>query len=214
MKASPTNATALARVVSQDGVQGTVESATVDHQGRMRLRLHSGRQVWVPGELLQPQSDGTYLLPLHLASFNDVAGGAGESEIVIVPVVAEAVEVDKRTVQQTVRVTKQVREQEQWVDEAGFQEDVDIERIAVNRVLDEPVQVRHEGDTVIVPLLEEVLVVEKRLVLKEELRITKRRTETRNPQRVVLRKEEATVEHLDTDTLSPTESGYPANNRA
>jgi stress response protein YsnF len=49
----------------------------------------------------------------------------------------------------------------------------------------------------IVPLLEEVLVVEKRLVLKEELRITKRQHKTRKPQRVTLRSEEVRVEHLD-----------------
>jgi len=48
----------------------------------------------------------------------------------------------------------------------------------------------------IVPILEEVLVVEKRLVLKEELHIRRRRAEVSNPQRIVLRTEEATVEHV------------------
>lgn len=53
------------------------------------------------------------------------------------------------------------------------------------------------GDVMIVPLLEEVLVVEKRLMLKEELHISKRRTEVHNPQRVILRSEEVTVERID-----------------
>jgi hypothetical protein len=48
----------------------------------------------------------------------------------------------------------------------------------------------------IVPVLEEVLIVEKRLMLKEELRITKRQSETHQSQRVILRREEAVVEHL------------------
>jgi hypothetical protein len=45
--------------------------------------------------------------------------------------------------------------------------------------------------------VEEVLVTEKRLVLKEELRLTLERTEERKPQTVILRGEEATVERLD-----------------
>jgi stress response protein YsnF len=58
-------------------------------------------------------------------------------------------------------------------------------------------QVRREGNTLIIPLLEEVLVVEKRLILKEELHLTLVQTEERKPQTVRLRREEATVEHLD-----------------
>jgi hypothetical protein len=49
---------------------------------------------------------------------------------------------------------------------------------------------------VIVSLLEEVLVVEKRLLLKEELHIRKRRAETHQPQQVTRRHEEARIERL------------------
>jgi uncharacterized protein (TIGR02271 family) len=49
----------------------------------------------------------------------------------------------------------------------------------------------------IVPIMEEVLVIEKRLVLKEELYIRKRRVETHRPQQVRLRSEEARVERLE-----------------
>ena len=55
---------------------------------------------------------------------------------------------------------------------------------------------RSEEDTLIIPVLEEVLVVEKRLLLKEEVRITKRE-ETHTPQRVTLRREEAAVERIN-----------------
>jgi uncharacterized protein (TIGR02271 family) len=70
-----------------------------------------------------------------------------------------------------------------------------IERVPINRVVEAPIAARSEEDTLIIPLLEEVLVVEKRLLLKEEVRITKRQVETHMPQRVTLRREEATVEH-------------------
>jgi stress response protein YsnF len=44
--------------------------------------------------------------------------------------------------------------------------------------------------------VEEVIVVQKQLRLVEELHIRKTRTEQRDPQTVVLRKEEAVVERL------------------
>jgi stress response protein YsnF len=61
------------------------------------------------------------------------------------------------------------------------------------------VPVRHVGNTMIISLLEEVLVVEKRLMLKEELHITKGEVETYKPQRVTLRTEEAVVERVGDD---------------
>jgi stress response protein YsnF len=53
----------------------------------------------------------------------------------------------------------------------------------------------------IVPILEEVVVVQKRLRLVEELRITKRQEHTQVSQPVILRKEEVTVERRDNDVL-------------
>jgi stress response protein YsnF len=72
-------------------------------------------------------------------------------------------------------------------------EEVEIERVAVNRVIDEAVPVRYEGDTTIISLLEEVLVVEKRLVLREEIHIKKLRKEVHNPQEVLLREEQVEI---------------------
>lgn len=57
--------------------------------------------------------------------------------------------------------------------------------------------IRYEGETMIVPILEEVLFIEKRTILKEELRVSSVRREVRAPQRVVLRAEGVSVEHFD-----------------
>lgn len=48
----------------------------------------------------------------------------------------------------------------------------------------------------IVPVLEEVIVTEMRLMLREELHVRKRQIETRKPQHVTLRREEVTVERV------------------
>lgn len=131
--------------------------------------------------------------------FDAVTGGdeVTTEQKIIVPVVAEELVVAKR-VRETgkVRVTTRVTERQEVVDEPLEQEDVLVERVPVNRVVEGPVEIRQEGDTMIVPILEEVLVIEKRLMLKEEVRITRRRAVTHTPQTVTLRREEVEVERL------------------
>jgi uncharacterized protein (TIGR02271 family) len=115
----------------------------------------------------------------------------------VVPVIAEELNVEKRKVETGgVRIHKQVHTREEVVDQPLIREEVQVERVPINRVVEGPLPIRHEGETMIIPVLEEVLVVEKRLMLKEEVRITRRATETRQPQRVTLRAEEAVVEPL------------------
>ena len=82
------------------------------------------------------------------------------------------------------------------VEPTRAEETVSVERVPINREVAEPPPVRQEGDTTIVPILEEVLVVEKRLVLREEVRITKRRREISERHRVTLRREQAEIERL------------------
>jgi len=65
-----------------------------------------------------------------------------------------------------------------------FSEDVNVERIPVNRFVETPMEVRQEGDVTIIPVIEEVVTMQKRLMLKEEVRITRRRTEVREPRRI------------------------------
>lgn len=82
------------------------------------------------------------------------------------------------------------------VSEPSMQEDIQIERVPVNRWLTEPASVRYEGDIMIIPVMEEVPVVEKRLRLKEELRVTKRQITTQRTEPVRLRTEEVQVERI------------------
>ena len=127
-------------------------------------------------------------------------------EQAVIPVIEEQLAVGKRRVETGAgaRVVKSVDAREEVVDEPLTREDVSVERVAVNRAVDGPVAVRYEGDTMIVPVLEEVLVVEKRLMLKEEIRITRRKTEFREPQRVVVRTEHAAVERIEDERLQGT----------
>jgi stress response protein YsnF len=90
-----------------------------------------------------------------------------------------------------------VHEREELVDPPLLRDKVKIERVPINRVVEGPLPVRYEGDTMIISLLEEVLVVETRLLLKEEVHITTRRTDTHTPERVTLRHEDVTIERVN-----------------
>ena len=63
-----------------------------------------------------------------------------------------------------VRLHTVVREHDQRVEAALRDEDVTVERLVVDRAVAEAPPVREEGDTLIVPVLEELLVDEKRLI--------------------------------------------------
>ena len=77
-----------------------------------------------------------------------------------------------------------------------MRETVEVTRVPVGTILEEPAVVRRDGDTIIVPVMEEVAVVQKRLLLREEVRITVQRSESHQPQDVTLRREQVTVQRL------------------
>ena len=119
------------------------------------------------------------------------------AERVTVPVVEERAVVRKhRKVTGAVRVRTEVREDVEVVDEPLAVERVAVERIPLDRWVEAPVPVRQEGDTTVITLHEEMVVVEKRLRATEEVRLTRRRSARHAPERVTLRREEAVVEHL------------------
>ena len=111
-----------------------------------------------------------------------------------VPVIEEEAHVDKRTVT-TGRVrVETVTEIHDEVATAELEtSDVEITRVPVGREVENPPAMRTMGDTIVVPVLEEVLVVERRLMLKEELHITRRVTSETVDVPVRLRKQRAVV---------------------
>ena len=122
-----------------------------------------------------------------------------------VPVLDETLSVSKREVKTgRVRVATRTELHEELAESMLEHSLVDVTRVKVDRVVDTAPQVRTEGDTTIVPVLEERVVVTKQLVLVEELHIRHRveRTVERTP--VTLRRQNVTVEHLDPDGPAAT----------
>lgn len=93
-----------------------------------------------------------------------------------IPLVQENLTVAKHSVETgRVRIRTVVDEKLVRVSEQLERDDVTIERVSVNREVTEAPEVREENGVLIVPVLEEVVVVEKRLFLKEELHVHRNR---------------------------------------
>jgi len=138
-------------------------------------------------------------------------GGAGiesvaaETELRI-PLAVEELAVSKRAVEKgRVRINTRVLTREETVTQALAREDVEVVRIPVGREIDTVPAMREDADgTLVIPLVEERLVVERRLVLREEIHVRRRRSVETVNQPVTLRREEVEIERLP-----PAASGEP-----
>jgi uncharacterized protein (TIGR02271 family) len=182
-------------IIDADGQRATVrrEDYLAEGSDHILVRLEDGQAVLVERRVLEEQEDGSLVLPLRFATLT----GATRNGQLVVPVVEEEVTVEKRPVETgRVRLTKTVDEREVLVDQPLMREEVEVKRVTVNRMVDEPPEIRYEGDTMIIPILEEVVVVEIKLMVREEVRVTRARSEIHQPQHVSLRREDVAVERV------------------
>lgn len=136
-------------------------------------------------------------------------------EAVVIPVVEETARIDKRAVVTgRVRVSTHTDTVEQVLRETLRGDMVGVTRVPVNRTIGEgevAPQVRDEGGVTIIPVLEEVLVVEKRLVLKEEVHIRHTTSGEDVEVPVTLRRQRAVVERVSPEgeitEIPPEEAG-------
>jgi uncharacterized protein (TIGR02271 family) len=189
------------QVTGPGGLRGTIDTVAWpldSSRAEVLIQFEGGTSMLVPRDTLARQDDGSYHLTLDSAIFEQRgAGGRVRDASIVLPVTQETLEVHTTPVETGhIRIRKVVHTREEVVDPPLLRDEVAVERVPINRIVEGPISARSEGHSWVIPLLEEALVVEKRLLLKEELRITKRRVETHLPQRVMLRREEAIVERV------------------
>jgi len=129
-----------------------------------------------------------------------IAEGATTTTLETINLLEEVLRVGKREVETgRVRVSVLTDTEQRVVAETLRSRRVEVERVKLGQRL-EPgeamPQSRIEGQELVVPIVEEVLVVEKRLVVTEELRIRIIPTEERVEHTVPLRRQRASVERL------------------
>ena len=122
------------------------------------------------------------------------AGTANADRETVIPVFEEELSVAKRVVETArVQVSRVTHNHQQMVDELLRHEKVEVERVPVDRPIEAMPSIRQEGDVTIIPVVEEVLKVERRLVLKEEVHIRRIQQTERHQELVTLRRQEARV---------------------
>jgi uncharacterized protein (TIGR02271 family) len=168
-----------ALVVSSDGEEiGVVEQVDSTEPPFLVVRTHKdARAVRIPVTAVDRSvsTRDRIVVPGDLSAVLDTGATTGTAALTI-PVVAEQafanvreVEQGRAVIEKRVEVVPHVATIDIGTDE------IEIERVRLDQDVDEPPVVRQEGDTLIVPLVEEVLVVSKRYVVREEVRVTKRR---------------------------------------
>ena len=124
----------------------------------------------------------------------------------IVPLSTETITVGRRRFESgRVLATVTTQSHEQVIEEDLVHERVEIDRVAIGRVIDSIPPIREEGDTTIIPVVEEVLVIERRLVLKEEVHLRRVQVPETYTETVVTRSQEVVVTRSEQPPPPPAE---------
>jgi uncharacterized protein (TIGR02271 family) len=112
-----------------------------------------------------------------------------------IPVIEERARVEKKVVERgVVKIDATIKERVETISESLTHEEVEIRRVPMDVEVDAVPEVRHEGDVVIIPVVEERIVVSKRLVLTEELHVHRRKVSERASIPVTLRSTDIAVQ--------------------
>lgn len=123
-----------------------------------------------------------------------------------IPIVEEQLSVGrKRTETDRVRVRTVVDTEDVIVEDLLRVGRLDVTRVAVDREVAQAPEPYRDGDTLVIPVVEERLVIEKRLFVVEELRVTSSSQDEAVSIPMSLRRTRAVVERDDPDQLATRE---------
>jgi stress response protein YsnF len=197
-------------VIGKDGLRGTIRN--LPQSDVAEIELDTGQRLLVPVPLLRQEPDGSYRMPIGPAEIRDIQSGsqpnvapaADSGQSVTVPVVAEQIQVNKHKHETgTVVVHVAPETHIEHVHMPLTDEHVKIERVEVNEFVTAPQPVREVGDVTIIPVYDEVLVVERRLLLREEIHVHRQRTTHDEDHDVPLRTEQVNILRSEPPADSP-----------
>ena len=122
----------------------------------------------------------------------------GATDQVVVPVVSEELHADAIPVTTgSVRVVKRVDGHEEILEQDLRRGRVEVKRVKTNRVVDGPQSPQRQGNTLVIPVVSEVLRVTKEWVVTEEIHVTQIDETERVQERVQVNREIAEIERVD-----------------
>jgi len=120
---------------------------------------------------------------------------SGHAEPERLPLAEEQVHVETRQVPgDKVRVHTKVDVTNELIERDLKAERVIVTRVPINRYVESAPPVRTEGDLTVIPVLEEVLLVETKLLLREEIHLEQKTTTETVTETISLKKQRAVVE--------------------
>ncbi len=143
------------------------------------LMLPTGQRIVLPTELLIRAINGQALtgeapreedapIPEAVAPVRDVA----ESQVI--PLIAEEIQVGKKQVETgRVHVRRETEEHVQTVTVPLTDVRWEVEHVPIDQVIAAQPEIRHVGETIIFPMVEERMVVRRELWLREEVHVRK-----------------------------------------
>jgi stress response protein YsnF len=196
-------------VISREGIRGIIRPdawLAGEAEGQIVVTFRDGSDYLISTEALHARLDGGYWVDLdpeqvrEILSHTSTATEAGADELIIPVLQEEATLRIERTAVAKVHLHKTVQRRDITVQEPTYDEEVSVERRRINRIVEAPVPVRYEGDTMIIPVMEETLVVQKQYILKEEIHVTTTRRPAEAAQTYTVLSEEVTVERIPLTT--------------
>ena len=140
-----------------------------------------------------------------------------DSQDVVVPICQEQASVTKRRiVTGRVKVSRVTHQSEKLLTETLAQQQVKIDRIPIGKLIKAVPKIRKQGDAIIIPIVEEIPVVELRLVLIEEVWVRRIRSKENHRERVLLRCQEAVItrDPVEPPVALEAAEGFVNTNRA
>jgi stress response protein YsnF len=123
---------------------------------------------------------------------------------------AEDVTVSRRTVAgDTVRLGTVTRERDHHIDESLSHVQVEVERVPIGRPVTAVPPTREEGDTTILSVVEEIIVIERRFILKEEVHIRRVHVAERHQETVVVREQSVEVSRVEAASPALWDERHP-----
>lgn len=202
-----------AAVRCSDGFVGTVERVETDAATGQATSLvvqgDTGERFEVPISLVEVDAaaGGLRLLAGRETTASGITALQEVGDRILVPVREEVLVPTVQPIEiGQVRIHKRIEEVLAEGTAEVRHDEVQVERIPINRAIDAVPAPRNEGETLVIPVIEEVLVTEKRLMLKEEIRVTRRRVSERVPYQGTVRRE---VVEIEESTQPKSDRGIP-----
>jgi uncharacterized protein (TIGR02271 family) len=101
----------------------------------------------------------------------------------------------RRAPDRRMRIRRRVVTEHKHVEVPLMYERIEVERVPIGQFVDRMPKPREEGDVLIIPCVEEVAVVEKRLRVTEELRVRRVRDQRIHTETVPVRRHEIDIDN-------------------